>query len=557
VWCGVRSGRTIGPVVTAFGERRVGNDAGGDAVTTQRRWQLDLRFVAPICAATLYVAVVALRLPALLSSYYSYSDFPEALRLGDAVFHGGYGHGLAVPSQSGLGPLWVVGLVNQITGSEVAAMAFGAVLLLLIAGFMTWTAQRVLGARGAVAVAALCIATPPVVAWEFLSPIAHESTLLMTVVFAWQLVALSRGLRGSGIASSFGVGALAGICVTSDPLVVAAAMVPWIICAVVFARSHRDARLPLLLTLCAAIAIAVLIDIWAATHHIVEQSNTGFAASIQGIADGLRTTVETLGQMFSGAWYSDVLVGAVAFAGLTLFLGVVYMASRVATGARDEAPSARAIYCCFWLLSSAGIVGAFCISGLGIQHSPVNYQGHYVDGIWFALAALLPTALITGWKYRGLVVAGVTCLALVSAAGIARVPAYPFQGPDYVDSAQLTRTLDQLGLTHGYGGYWESYAVGWRTSERVTALPLQQCRTTAGAQGLCRYEFAAPAWYQAQAGPIFVIVLRAPCSGDDLCIGASNLEGLAPPDEIRNVGLLQVYVYAHDVFAGLPMASRS
>jgi hypothetical protein len=543
------------PVLTTLGERRVGNDAG-DAAMTQQRWWLDLRVVAPICAAFVYAVVGAVRLPTLLSSYYSYSDFPEALRLGDAVFHGGYGQGLTVPSQSGLGPLWVVGLINQITGGHVVSMAFGASLLLVTAGLMAWTAQRVLGARSGVAVGVLCIASPPVVAWEFLTPIAHESTLLMTAVFAWQLVAMSRGLRGGGIASSIAVGVLAGVCVMSDTLVIAVAVVPWAIIAVSVALHHRERRLTLLVSLCVTITSAGLIGLWAAAHHIVEQGNTGFGVSIQGISDGLRTTVTTLGQMVSGAWYSDVFSGAFVIAGLALFLGVIYAASRVVTQRNREAPAAVGVYFWFWLLSSAGIVSAFCVSGLGIQRSPVNYQGHYVDGLWFALAAMLPIALVSARRYGGLVVAGVTGLALISAAGVARMPAYPIQGPDYVDSTQLTNTLETLGVTHGYGGYWESYAVGWHTDERVTALPLQQCTSAAGAPGLCRYEFAAPAWYQAQSGPIFVIVLRGTCSGDDLCLSASNLSGLAAPEEIRTVGLLQVYVYAHDVFAGLPMAAR-
>ncbi len=48
----------------------------------------------------------------------------------------------------------------------------------------------------------------------------------------------------------------------------------------------------------------------------------------------------------------------------------------------------------FWLLSSGGLVAAFCVSGLGIQYDPVSYQGHYVDGLWFVLAALLPIGLL-------------------------------------------------------------------------------------------------------------------------------------------------------------------
>ena len=542
-------------MITTLGERLVGND-GGDAGITRRRWWLDRRYVAPICAATVYVVIVVVRLPTLLSSYYSYSDFPEALRLGDAVFHAGYGQGLTVPSQSGLGPLWAVGLVNQIAGGHAAAMAFGVFMVLVTAGLMIWTAQRVFGARSAVAVGALCIAAPPVVAWEFLTPIAHECTLLMTALFAWQFVAMSRGLRGGGIASSIAVGVLAGVCVMSDTLVIAAAVLPWTIIALSLALKHRGQRLALLSTPCVAIASAGLVALWTAANHIVEQGNTGFGVSIQGISAGLHTTATTLGQMVSGAWYSDVISGAFVIAGVALFIGVIYASSRVVTQRTREAPSAAGVYLWFWLLSAAGIVGAFCVSGLGIQRSPVNYQGHYVDGLWFALAAILPIGLGLGRRYSGLIVAGVTGLALISAVGIVRMPAYPFQGPDYIDATQLTNTLEQLGVAHGYGGYWESYAVGWHADDRVTALPLQQCTTAAGAPGLCRYEFAAPAWYQAQSGPIFVIVQRVPCSGDDLCISASNLSGLAAPEEIRSVGLLEVYVYARDVFTGLAMATR-
>jgi hypothetical protein len=164
--------------------------------------------------------------------------------------------------------------------------------------------------------------------------------------------------------------------------------------------------------------------------------------------------------------------------------------------------------------------------------------------------------MLTVPRYSGLVVAVVTCLALISAAGILRAPAYPFEGPDYADAAQLTSTLEQIGVTNGYGGYWESYAIGWHADGRATALPLQQCSTAESATGLCRYEFAAPAWYRTRPGPVFVIVLRAPCRGDDLCISGANLAGLPTPSAVHTVGLLQVYVYADDVFAALPMATR-
>ena len=181
------------PVITALRERRVGAGASDEPPATNRPWWLDPMASSPVAAA------VRLRRrrrrsasPASLSSFYWYSDFPEALRLGDAVFHGGWGQGLPVPSQSGLGPLWLVGLLHQITGSDVAGMAFGAIMVLVAAAFMVSDGassprhhERGRGgcavhrgsARGRVG---------------GLTPVAHESTLLLAAVVAWQLVALSR-----------------------------------------------------------------------------------------------------------------------------------------------------------------------------------------------------------------------------------------------------------------------------------------------------------------------------------------------------------------------------
>ena len=542
-------------MITALRERWVGADTSDGASSTRRRWWLDPGIVAPVAAAALYLVAVGVRLPAVFSSYYWYSDFPEALRLGDAVFHGGWGQGLAVPSQSGLGPLWVVGLFQQTTGSDVPGMALGAVIVLVAAAFMVSTARRILGTRGAIAVGALCIAAPPVVGWELITPIAHETTLLLTAAAAWQLVTLSRedGLRR--LAPALGLGALAGVCIVSDPLAVATAAIPWGICAVLVARRRPHRRRALLVSASCALASGMLLSLLASVSGIVERSNTLLMPSMQGITAGLRTTATTLGQMFTGAWYGYSFPDVIAVSALVLFLAVLYMATRTVTQrARDVAPG-RDVYVWFWVLSSGGLIAAFCVSGLGIQYDPVSYQGHYVDGLWFAIAALLPVALVQARVVRAIALACVTALVLSAAAGVMRAPAYPFQDPDYVDGPQLTATLQQLGVTHGYGGYWESYAIGWHTDQHIQALPLQRCTDASGVHGLCRYEFAASAWYRTQPGPVFVVALTVSCRRNDLCINVSDLDDLPKPIAVRTVGLLQVDVYSSDVLAGLPMAT--
>jgi hypothetical protein len=543
-------------VITALRERRVGTDASGDSVTSRQRWWLAPLAMAPLGAAIIYLAVVAIRLPGTLSTFYWYSDFPEALRLGDATFHGGYGHGLAVPTQSGIGPLWFVGMLNQVTGSEVAGMGVGVLIVAVATGFMVWTARRALSTAGASVVGALCIAAPPVVAWEFLTPDAHESTLLMTAVFAWQIVALAQR-RGRGvIAKSVAVGLLASVCVVSDPLVLAAAVGPWLVCALLIARRHRDARRPLIITGGTAVAFSALLAMLANASGIVERGGGGFTPSLQGIAAGLRTTGTTLGQVFTGAWYTDMLPAAIVAAATGVFAVLLYFANRETVRRSATPRDGRDMYVWFWMLSSAGLIAALCVSGYGIQYDPVNYTGHYVDGLWFAIAALLPVGMLQGGMMRRVLAVGATALVIAAAVGVARMPSRLLEEPDYADGPQLTATLQQLGVTRGYGGYWESYAIGWHTDQRITALPLQRCAGASGIKGLCRYEFAAPAWYRSQPGPVFLIVLRDSCFNNDACISVSDLAALPPPESVHNVGLLQVVIYAHDVFGDLPMATR-
>ena len=133
-------------------------------------------------------------------------------------------------------------------------------------------------------------------------------------------------------------------------------------------------------------------------------------------------------------------------------------------------------------------------------------------------------------------------------------PACPFDGPDYADAAQLTSTLEQLGVTDGYGGYWESYAVGpyRRARDRTPIAAVQhhrkRNRTVAiRVRSACLVSDASRSRLRDRA--------NAPCR-DDLCISAANLAGLPALSAVHTVGLLQVYVYADDVFAALPRAAR-
>jgi hypothetical protein len=546
-------GRYDRAVITAQSGKRLATTVGGDTVTPAGWWR-DPQLLVPIGAGVAYVLVLLIRLPGILSSFYWYGDFPAALRLGDAIFHGGWGHGVQVRDQAGLAPLWIVGLLHQVSGSDVAGMSLGAVMLIASIWLMVVTARRVMQTSNAVLVGVLCVAAPPVVAWETLSPLAHGCTLLLAALCAWQLVALAERAVAHAAVASLAVGVVAGACVVSDTLSFAAAVGPWLICACVLAVRRPERRTVLALTVAATCGSALAIALAAHANGIVANDISAPGVSSRGIGAGLGVAASTLGQMISGAWYGDALPGVITVAAFVLFTALIYLVARLTLGRNHEPSASRDTYVWFWGLSSAGLIAALCATGLGIQTSPVSYQGHYLNGLWFAAAALLPLALMGLGRRRSIAIGLVAGLALVSTAGIARLTNEPFQGPDYVDGPQLTAALAALGVSHGYGGYWESYSVAWHTDQHVSVLPLQSCSDASGSASLCRYQYAAPASFDVRSGPTFVIVLRGSCVNDDLCIDVANLAGLPAPVAVRTVGLLQVDVYATDVFAGLPVA---
>ena len=310
-------------------EWRVRTPAAVHAQASPKRWWLDLGIVVPVLAGLAYVAVLVIRLTSTLSSFYWYSDFPEALRLGDAVFHHGYGQGLAVPAQTGIGPLWVVGMLDQVTGNDIVGMTVGALMVVLAVGVMAWTAYRVIGRLGAVVVGVVCVAAPPVVAWEMLTPVAHESTVLLAGVAAWQLVSLSQPARGRAIASSALVGAVAGVSVISDALAIPAAVAPWIICAIVLVRRDHSRLLPIAITAITGVASAASVVLLSSASGIAARGGVGLAPSMDGVTAGLHSVATTLGQMISGAWYTAT-VPALALVGFLFFTAVIFMATRAA-----------------------------------------------------------------------------------------------------------------------------------------------------------------------------------------------------------------------------------
>ena len=387
-------GRYDRAVITAQSGKGLVTTVGGETVTPARWWR-DPQLLVPIGAGAAYVLVLLIRLPGILSSFYWYGDFPAALRLGDAIFHAGWGHGVQLRDQAGLAPLWIVGLLasdhrerhrRHVTrrGDD------GRVHLADGGDGSTGDANVERRARRR----ALRGRTPgggvgdPQSTGAWVHVAAHRAC-------AWQLVTLSRRAVDHAGVAALAVGVVAGACVVSDTLSFAAAVVPWLICACVLAVHRPERRVVLALTAGATCVAAVGIALVAHANGIVASGISAPGLSMRGIGAGLGVAASTSRSDDLGSVVSRRPAECHRGGGLRALQRAHLRgpACRL-SGANDEASAPRDTYAWFWVLSSAGLIAALAATGLGIQTSPVNYQGHYLNGLWFAVAALLPLAVM-------------------------------------------------------------------------------------------------------------------------------------------------------------------
>lgn len=511
-------------------------------------WSLDPLLLVPV-ALLAWLVVAGLRAPQLLDTAYWYGDFPEAFKLGQAIFDGTYGH-MTLPVQTGIGPLWLAGAAGALPLHRALWTATGALMAAIAIGFMVRGAAAVTGWRGALVTGALAIAVPPVVGWEFLSPIAHVSTLLVNALLAWQVVTWGRGpsrlMQHAAIALLIGV--LVGVGTASDPLLLLTGVLPWAAAvALIAARRPRVLEVATLTAVVGALA-------WVGIRHAMSTAGidtTGglvYVVTSSSIVAGLRTSTETAGQMITGVWYGTALPVAVrvASAGVVALAVGGAVAGLTSGGMRRDL--ARGAYATFWLTSAAALLGGFVLSGLGVQAGPINLQGHYLDSGWFAVAGLAPLWLRVGRPARHAVAFAAAAVIALAARGVAVMPAQLFPGPDYNDLPRLQAVVERLGLHHGYGGYWESYGIDWHTDDAIQVRPLQSCAGPRGAS-LCPYAFTPATWYSGMRGPSFV-VLRSPalCGPQPIpCIDPTAVHNVLPaPRERIAVGDLTLLVYDQD-----------
>ena len=101
--------------------------------------------------------------------------------------------------------------------------------------------------------------------------------------------------------------------------------------------------------------------------------------------------------------------------------------------------------------------------------------------------------------------------------------------------------LERRGITRGYGGYWNSHGLTWRSRFRVFVAPVSQCGPT-GRQ-LCRSNITTiDSWYEPRPGPSFLIV-----DPSGIFVTRPWSPAGARPTEVHRFGRITVFFYDRDL----------
>jgi len=111
------------------------------------------------------------------------------------------------------------------------------------------------------------------------------------------------------------------------------------------------------------------------------------------------------------------------------------------------------------------------------------------------------------------------------------------------NGSEVISFLRSRGLTRGYGAYFGSFPLTWKSEGAVQVYPVMECDTPQGTRTLCRF-FAnnVSTWYTPIQSGSFVI------SDPTVFLGLPAAPpSLGSPSEVRQIGSQTIAIYPYDV----------
>jgi hypothetical protein len=523
---------------------------------------------APALFAGAYLVTLAVQFNELLASSYLNADAASAPVIGE-LFGDRGAHALVL-----LGHLaWYSTLLFELVTRwmplhrqiwEAAPYA----MVLCSAGLVGWGAWRVAGRwAGMIAAVIVICAGPTALSWLFVlnDHAPTWSTLALLGAFVVLLEQRADTISSRWLAAlAVVVGVVLGANAASDVLLTISGGIPFVLavgCAWVLGRDRRTARAGAFAVVSVVSGIVSGLVLHAVAHHLNVIAATDPRANLlvaeEAVATNFKLWWQSIALLGDGDFFGQTLgfSSAVSLLCAGMAIGAVLLVPRIAhseltrdlaarrRGAREPASSARVAWCVFWAASLVLLSLAFILSDTpdGLAAS------HYLVGLLYAAAALVPLLGGGGRPMRVVVTAGVTLYAFTGWLALAQHRIGPRSSPSYQLAAAVERIANEEHLSVGYAGYWDAAPITWATHLRVKVFPVEDCD---GNQHLCVFELhLISSWYTPRPDTKTFLL----SDSDPAYSGwpSAPTPDLGKPIAVHQIGAVTMYVYPYDIASRL------
>jgi hypothetical protein len=524
-------------------------------------------WLIPLAIAVIYLVVFVVQFPHNIMDLAWSSDYASGFTVPETLVRTGPGGNMVMGAAAEWVPLWFGLLSARLPLHRDLWEIMPTLLLLTTALTVGWSVAQLANRRAAVLAVLLGLIASPLALELFMAPVAHNTVYPCTALLGAYLIWLTRG-HGRRRLTAFALppllGLVIGVCLASDVLLAATAVVPLTVTAILAGvRRDRRSRLVALSSL-STVAVAVpTAELTSSIMHslgylkVITPAN---AVPLSELPERGKLLFKGLEALFNGylggtrgpgtlhaplGIASDVVMSAALLTLVVLGLRTTFRL--LASGLRKSHPQtpaqlARSLHIIYWVTSAATTCGAFWVAAE--TGGGTNLHESYYATVIFSVAAVIPLLLYTAASARWLILVGTSIFFGSSLVGLTsnyfNVSAWIVR-----DAPSITKIAQANGVTYGYGGYGDASNLTWNTHGRVTARPLMECSNPYGASICPFYLVAVPSWYVPRRRRTFLLVDR-----EDPWLSTLP-RGLGRPLAAYAIGAVQMYIYPYDIASRL------
>jgi hypothetical protein len=495
------------------------------------------------------------------------SDYASGFTVPETLARAGTGGQTVLASSGQWASLWFGLLTARLPLHRALWTVAPTALFFITASMVGWSVAQLASRRAAALAVLIALVASPAALTTFMAAVNHNTLYPCTALTGAYLVWLTRG-QGRACVFAFGVPALMGVtigvCLASDYLVGATALIPLLLVAVLAGlrrdRRARTVALSALATSLLAVAIAKL--------TLVTMSSAGFetvptpfkfaalsqlGTQAQLLFGGLKALFNaSLGQPTPGLPDSALAVACEAIM-LSAFLALLVLGARevgrLLWRGRQKRPAettnqlASTLHVVYWVGSAAGVCLAVWLTA---EMSSATAHESYYATVILSVAAVAPLFISGRPAVRWLIAVAASIFFIAGIAGLTSKSHYFEAYPGVAKYEATIRSIaKRYDASTGYAGYWDASSLTWSSDNRVVVRPLMACRNPAGA-GICPfYMERVPSWYVPKPRRTFLLA-------DATEPWLNGLpEGLGHPLVAYGFGPIRMYVYPYDIASRL------